>query len=125
VATTEEKGLVDKLTNRAARLWAGWEKKDVGWQRKVVDWGNAAFRRIPFEEWGLKSVPPLSARRKDDELQGKEKVELVFPGQVIPAQKVESLLARLGTEREQLHRRRLIWCCIGMPLSAPFALVPV
>src|SRR5262249_12629371 len=24
-----------------------------------------------------------------------------------------------------LHRQRLIWCCIGMPITLPFALVPV
>lgn len=125
VATTDQKGLVDKVTSRGAKLWASWEKKDGGWQRKVVDWGNTAFRRISYQEWGLKTVPPLSARRRDDELKGKEKVEIVFPNRIIPSHQVEGVLARMSTEREALHRKRLIWCCIGMPITAPFALVPV
>ena len=125
VTTTDKPGLVDKVTVRATKLWTGWEKKDKGWQKKVVDWGNNAFRRIPFEEWGLKSVPPLSARRKDAELEGKNKVELVFPSSLIPTHQAEGLLARLGSERDALHRKKLMWCCIGMPITLPFALVPM
>lgn len=119
-------GYVDKGASWAAKKWAEWEKRESGWQRKVVDYGNSAFRRIPYEEWGLKSVPPLSARRHDDEIRkGMEKVELCFPASAIPVHKAESILQTLATEREALHRKRLIWCFVGMPISAPFALVPV
>lgn len=96
-----------------------------GWQRKVVDYGNQAFRRIPFQEWGLKSVPPLSARRRDDELRGRDKVELVFPPAAIPEHKAEGVLRTLATERQALHRQRLLWCFVGMPITAPLGLVPV
>jgi Mitochondrial K+-H+ exchange-related len=125
VTTTEKTGLVDKVTSRAAKIWTNWETQGASWQKRIVGWGNSAFRRIAFEEWGLKSVPPLSARRKDAELKGDEKIELVFPSSVIPIHKVEGVLAKLGTEREALHRRRLIWCCIGIPITLPFALVPL
>ncbi|KAM0325528.1 hypothetical protein ACHAQA_007515 [Verticillium albo-atrum] len=125
VATTEKPNLIDKVTVRAAKLWAGWEKKDSGWQRKVVDYGNMALKRIPYEEWGLKSVPPISARKKEKALEGKKKIELIFPQSVIPKDKAESILSTLATERDSLHRKRLIWCIIGMPISAPFALVPI
>ncbi|ATY64249.1 (fungal and plant) [Cordyceps militaris] len=117
--------LLDKGVAFAARTWAGWEKRDKGWQRKVVDYGNYAFRRIPFAEWGLKSVPPLSARRRAEELQGDGKVELVFPASVIPAAHVESVAQRLATERQAIHRRQMMWCFVGMPITLPFALVPV
>ncbi|EEY18257.1 conserved hypothetical protein [Verticillium alfalfae VaMs.102] len=125
VTTTDKPNLVDKLTVRAAKLWAGWEKKDSGWQRKVVDYGNMALKRIPYEEWGLKSVPSLTTRKKDKELDGKKNIELIYPQSVIPKDRVESILSSLATERDSLHRKRLIWCIIGMPISAPFALVPV
>ncbi|KAM3505786.1 hypothetical protein MY11210_007825 [Beauveria gryllotalpidicola] len=126
--TTKGQGsasLLDKGVAFAARTWAGWEKKEKGWQRKVVGYGNYAFRRIPFAEWGLKSVPPLSARRRAEELQGGGRVEVVFPGSVIPATQVESVARRLATERQAIHRRQMMWCLVGMPITLPFALVPV
>lgn len=126
VTTTDaERGLLNKAVASASRLWARWEAKDKGWQKKVVDYGNKAMRRIPYEEWGLKSVPPLSTRRKTEELQGKEKVELVFPGKILPLVKAEGIARTLATEREGVHRKNMIWCFIGMPITAPFALVPV
>ncbi|GKT85240.1 hypothetical protein Ct61P_03090 [Colletotrichum tofieldiae] len=125
VATNSQQGLADKVGKKAAKLWAGWEARESGWQKKVVNYGNYALRRIPYEEWGLKSVPPISARRKDDELKGNEKIELVFPDKVIPTGKAEQVVKTLATERDALHKKKLIWCLIGMPISAPFALVPV
>ena len=124
-ATTDKQTLMDKVQGRAARLWADWEKKDKGWQKKVVEYGNYAVRRIPYEEWGLKSVPPLSKQRQDDEKTGLSKVEVVFPKTLIATDRVPGILERLSTEREALHKRRLIWCLVGMPLSAPMALVPM
>ncbi|KAH8173208.1 mitochondrial k+-H+ exchange-related domain-containing protein [Sarocladium implicatum] len=126
VATAEnDPGLLNKAVGAAARLWTRWEARDKGWQKKVVDYGNYAMRRIPYEEWGLKSVPPLSVRRKTEELQGKEKVELVFPGKIVPLTKAEAIARTLATEREAVHRKNMIWCIIGMPITIPFALVPV
>ncbi|KAI0386051.1 mitochondrial K+-H+ exchange-related-domain-containing protein [Hypomontagnella monticulosa] len=125
VLPTGKQTLVDKATTRAAKLWAGWEKKEKGWQKKVVVYGNYLLRRIPYEEWGLKSVPPLSARRRTEEILGKDKNYLIFPETLIPTTKAVNVLRTLGTERESLHRTRLMWCFVGMPISAPFALVPV
>ena len=120
-----ERSLADKAVDFAARQWAKWEKKDKGWQRRVVDYGNHALRRIPYEEWGLKSVPPLSARRRDDELQGREKVELAFPRSVVPVHKAEGILKTLATERQALHRKRLMYCVMCMPLTLPVGLIPL
>ncbi|KAI1393957.1 mitochondrial K+-H+ exchange-related-domain-containing protein [Hypoxylon trugodes] len=121
----EKQTLVDKATTRAAKLWAGWERKEKGWQKKVVVYGNYLLRRIPYEEWGLKTVPPLSTRRREEEILGKQKSHLIFPESLIPTTKATSVLQTLATERESLHRTRLMWCFVGMPISAPFALVPV
>ncbi|PSR80174.1 mitochondrial K+-H+ exchange-related-domain-containing protein [Coniella lustricola] len=124
-AAQQNQGLMDKVQNKAAALWAGWENKDSGWQKTIVKYGNQALRKIPYEEWGLKSVPPLSTKRGDDEIKGTDKVEVLFPGSLIQQSQVESVLQRLGNERESLHRKRLFWCFVGMPISAPFALVPI
>ncbi|EPE09877.1 protein (fungal and plant) [Ophiostoma piceae UAMH 11346] len=57
--------VIDKATVKAAKLWSEWEHKPAGtWQHRIVSSGNAGLRRIAFEEWGLKSVPPLSSRQK-------------------------------------------------------------
>ncbi|KAK7418534.1 hypothetical protein QQX98_003878 [Neonectria punicea] len=125
VTAAQDRSYMDRGTVWAAKTWASWEKQDSGWKRKVVDYGNYAFRRIPYQEWGLKSVPPLSARRRADERDRRETVELCYPSSVIPHAKAEGILRTLATERQALHRKKLIWCCIGMPISAPFALVPV
>ncbi|KAI1779622.1 mitochondrial K+-H+ exchange-related-domain-containing protein [Hypoxylon cercidicola] len=122
---TQKQTLLDRATIYAAKLWAGWEKNDQGWQKKVVVYGNHLLRRIPYEEWGLKSVPPLSTRRREEEILGKDKNFLIFPETLIPTTKATNVLRTLGTERESLHKSRLMWCFIGMPISAPFALVPV
>lgn len=53
------------------------------------------------------------------------KVEVVFPQSLIPKDRVSDVLRRLATEREALHRKRLIYCIVGMPISAPVALIPV
>lgn len=124
-AAQQNQGWMGKIQDKAAQTWAGWEKNESGWQKTIVKYGNQALRQIPYEEWGLKSVPPLSTKRADDELKGSDKVEVLFPDTLIPANKVEDVLQRLSTEREGLHRKRLIWCLVGMPISAPFALVPV
>lgn len=118
--------VIDRGTIRAAKLWADWETKDSGWRKKVVDWGNKALKKIPYEEWGLKSIPPLSARRQAEELEaGQATVEVSFPSGVIPVNEVSELLWRLGTERESLHKSRMVYCFIGMPITAPVALLPV
>jgi hypothetical protein len=122
---TEKRTLSDKVQERVAKLWAGWEKKEKGWQKSVVNYGNYAFRRIPYEEWGLKSVPPLSKRRKDDEVQGKTRAEVVYPQTIMPLERVPGILEKLATEREALHKRKMIWCFIAMPFTAPIALIPV
>lgn len=125
VVTAEQSTWLDKGTIKAANLWASWEKKESGWQKKIVDYGNQALRRIPYEEWGLKSIPPLSARRKADELAGKGHIEIHFPSALISEETVQDVMRKLGTERQELHRMRMIYCFIGMPISAPFALVPL
>jgi Mitochondrial K+-H+ exchange-related len=125
VTTTEQKTLLDKGTSWAAKTWAGWEKKESGWQRKVVDYGNQALKRIPYEEWGLKSIPPLSARRKAEELSGKENIDISFPTTLIPEAEVSKVLGKLAMERQSLHKRKMIWSFIAMPFTAPIAIIPV
>lgn len=72
---------------------------------------------------GLKSIPTLSSRKKQVGLEAK--IGVVYPQSVISKGDVPSILYRLATERTLLHRSRFWWSVIGMPIVAPFALVPV
>jgi len=125
IITPEQQSWLDKGTKIAAKVWAKWEKKESGWQKKVVDYGNQAMKRIPYEEWGLKSIPPLSAKVQKEQLARKEKIEVSFPTTLIPEENVLEVLRKLGTERQNFHRSTMIWCFVGMPVTAPVALIPV
>lgn len=88
------------------------------------------LRRIPYEEWGLKSIPALSeTRRKELEAVvaegGKGKVEVLFPGTYLKEGKVLETLKKLATERQALHKSKMIWSLGIAPLTAPFMLVPI
>ncbi|AEO60559.1 hypothetical protein MYCTH_2316157 [Thermothelomyces thermophilus ATCC 42464] len=122
---SEKQTWSDWIQAKAARTWSGWEKKENGWQKSVANYGNQVLRRIPYEEWGLKLVPPLSQRRKQVELKGTEKVEVIYPKSLLVMDQVPTILYRLATEREALHKRRLFWCFVGMPLTAPIAILPL
>lgn len=116
---------VDKITSKAAATWVKWEKGDKKWQQTVTRYGNKAFQKIPYEEWGLKSIPPLSARRKSEEMQGNQKVDIVYPGQFIQEHKLGDILRRIGTERQGLHTKWMWWSIAGMPVTAPVGLIPM
>ncbi|KKY36883.1 hypothetical protein UCDDA912_g03110 [Diaporthe ampelina] len=96
-----KQSLLEKIQSKAAKTWAEWEQKESGWQKTVVGYGNEALKRIPYEEWALKSVPPLSTKRKDDELRGDDKVEVIYPRKLVSADKVTEVLHALGTEHAQ------------------------
>jgi len=117
--------LVDRATTKANEIWAEFEKSDTTWKRKVTQYGNVLLRRIPFEEWGLKTIPPLSAKRRQAELSGKEKVEVLFPGLFLRQSRPDAELKKLAIERQDLHRRRMWWSIIAFPFTLPFALLPV
>ena len=63
--------LADRIITKSSAVWTGWEKAEKGWQKKVTEYGNALFRRIPFEEWGLKTLPPATKKRLEEVEKGK------------------------------------------------------
>lgn len=123
---SEKTTFLDKVATRGANTWLNWEKKESGWQKKVTSYGNKLFQRLPYAEWGLKSIPPLSARRKQDEIDGKEEVRVEYPAGFINSQEVLDALQKLGSKKKQRFHTKWFWgSIIGMPISLPVALLPV
>lgn len=117
--------ITDRITNKAAETWAKWEEADKGWKKHLVSWGNRMQQRIPFEEWGLKSIPSLNAQRRINKSDADRKVDFLFPGNAIRREKLPSILQRIALERQDLHRKRMYWSFIVAPFTAPIALIPV
>ena len=121
-------GLVDRAARRANGLWAKWEHSDVAWQQTVVRWGNKAFARIPYAEWGLKSVPPLTRRAQRAAEAGgaaHPPIAITYPRFLVPRHRVIERVRALASGGLYWHRKRMWWCLAGMPLTLPFALIPM
>lgn len=115
----------ERIINKASETWAAWEKREKGWQKQTTIYGNQLFKRIPFEEWGLKSIPPATEKRLQEVDEGRIKFECLFPGRFMGRERVQGVLERLAREREGLHGRKF-WACVAwMPVTIPFQLVPV
>lgn len=123
-----DRNIIDKVSIKANETWAAWEKDQKAvwnWKHKVTFYGNQALSRIPYEEWALKTLPALTAKRKQNIIEGKEKYELMFPGRYLKQERLPGLLEKLAKERQGMHRTKLMWSIIIMPFTAPFMLVPV
>lgn len=121
----KELSITDRITNKVAETWAKWEEIDKGWKKRLVTWGNSVQQRIPFEEWGLKSIPSLKAQRRINDSDAERKVNVFFPGNATRIEKLHPILQTLATERQDLHRKRMWWSFIVAPVTAPIALIPV
>lgn len=115
----------DRVTKKAAETWATWEAADKGWRKQIVKYGNEGLKRIPYQEWGLKSFPPSNPKLQAEQIAAGQKFDVVYPGNVMRSEDVPKVMARLARERKQLHWNRFIGSMVAMPFTLPFALVPV
>lgn len=120
-----ELGLVQKTINKVPQTWAEWETAKSGWRKTLTAYGNRGLQRIPYQEWGLKSFPPLNDQLQAEELSDNKKFDVIFPENVVQREDVPKIMRRLASERKQLHWKRFIWSLIGIPFTIPFGLIPV
>ncbi|EXJ89288.1 hypothetical protein A1O3_02354 [Capronia epimyces CBS 606.96] len=123
--TTAKAGIADRVTRKAAQLWADWEAADKGWKKQIVKYGNQGLQRIPYQEWALKSFPPSNPKLQAEEIAANKKYDVTYPGNVIRKDDVPKVMARLARERKQLHWNRFVASLVAMPFTIPFALVPI
>jgi hypothetical protein len=122
---TKEIGYVDRITKKAAETWANWEAAEKGWQKKITEYGNRGLQRIPYQEWGLKSFPPLTPQVQAEELADNKKFSVFYPENIMKGEDVPKILRRLASERKNLHWKRFWWSMLGLPFTIPFGLVPM
>ena len=120
-----QRTILERVSFKAAETWAKWEKYEKGWQKQVVTYGNRALQRIPYQEWALKSFPPISANARAKAITDQKKFEVVYPGNVMDRDDVPKVLGRLARERKQLHFNRFWGSLVGLPFTIPFALIPM
>lgn len=124
--TKEKATYIDKLSRRAATTWLTWERHNKGWQKVVTTYGNKLFQNLPHEEWGLKSIPPLTAGRNSNNVNSKEAVRLEFPSSLIKEDAVMESLRYFGGKAKYAYHTKWMWgSIIGMPISAPLAVIPM
>lgn len=121
----KELSVLDRITTKAAEIWAKWEEADKGWKMHLVRWGNRVQQRIPYEEWALKSIPSFKTQQRVNGDHGKTKVDVLFPGNAVRLERVQDVLRTVATERQELHRKKMMWCLIAAPITAPLGLIPV
>ncbi|CAO1623209.1 unnamed protein product [Parajaminaea phylloscopi] len=103
------------------------------WKRKTYATGEKLMDRIEYEEWALKSIDPalgpsLTPSVKDDPSASSDppqKISLLYPPGLLKPESLLASLTKLTTHRTPHHRTRLAWCIAGMPLTIPFALIPI
>lgn len=113
----------ERIINKATETWAKWEKAEKGWQKSLTTQGNKLLRRIPYEEWGLKTIPSASQKRIQEVDDGTVKFECLYPGAFLESGRIDGILRRLAGERQALHRKRMYTCLVSMPFTIPFALL--
>jgi hypothetical protein len=125
LAPGQKPPISERVITRASETWAKWERAEKGWQKRLTIEGNRLLRRIPYEEWGLKSIPPASKKKLEDIDNGKLTAECLYPNAFLNGSKVPEILKRLATERQALHRKRMWNCILFMPVTIPFAAIPM
>ena len=125
VVTDQKPPISERIISKASETWANWERAEKGWQKQLTIQGNRLLRRIPYEEWGLKSIPPATQKRIEDIDSGKVKFECLYPGAFLKETKVPEILKALATERQALHRKRMWNSILILPITIPFAIIPV
>ena len=74
----------------------------------------------------MKSIPPLSAKRRAAEVRHDEVVTVEYPEGLIEEVRVINALGRLGgNEKQAFHFKWFLGSIAAMPLTAPIALVPM
>lgn len=75
----------DKMVAKFGAMWKDWESSDVSWKKQIVFWTNKMLEQVPYEEWGLKTIPRQQAvLRRLRQLETQEEKELLEQNASLP-----------------------------------------
>ncbi|SNX81711.1 uncharacterized protein MEPE_00416 [Melanopsichium pennsylvanicum] len=131
-----------RMLNKASAFWMDLgrtdQKSTLDWKRRTYVLGERLMDRIEYQEWALKGIDPalgphLIRREAKDAVAVKsdggipklDHVPLLYPPTLLDPKKLMKSLKNLTDHRTPHHYRRFWYCVVGMPITIPFALVPV
>ncbi|CDS02253.1 uncharacterized protein SPSC_02635 [Sporisorium scitamineum] len=131
-----------RMLNKASAFWIDLGRTDhkstFDWKRRTYVLGERLMDRIEYQEWALKGIDPAMGphliRRKPKDADTNEStsgipkldhVPLLYPSSLLEPQRLLKSLKNLTDHRTPHHYRRFWYCVVGMPITVPFALVPV
>lgn len=133
--------LDDRLATRLARVWDRFEQSDRRWKQVVTTWVDKLLDTVPFEENGLRSVPPRHTRKRQlkdkshisekeairsGQVRDLEPVPLVFPATAgLTFAEAQTNVGTAALQGLKTHRRQMLWCLAGLPLTLPLSINPL
>ncbi|TKY90622.1 hypothetical protein EX895_000620 [Sporisorium graminicola] len=132
-----------RMLNKASAFWIDLGRTDqtstFDWKRRTYVVGERLMDRIEYQEWALKGIDPamgphlIRREPKDVNSEGSnsggipklDHVPLLYPSSLLEPQRLLNSLKNLTDHRTPHHYRRFWYCVAGMPVTIPFALVPV
>ncbi|SJX60418.1 uncharacterized protein SRS1_11750 [Sporisorium reilianum f. sp. reilianum] len=133
-----------RMLNKASAFWIDLGRTEqtstFDWKRRTYVLGERLMDRIEYQEWALKGIDPAMGphliRREPEDAETKvegtgmgikrlDHVPLLYPPSLLEPQRLLKSLKNLTDHRTPHHYRRFWYCVVGMPITIPFALVPV
>ncbi|PWZ02628.1 hypothetical protein BCV70DRAFT_196871 [Testicularia cyperi] len=130
-----------RMLNKASAFWIDLGRTDqtstFDWKRRTYTAGEKLMDRIEYQEWALKGIDPALGphlmSKESKEIQDKDHngipklnhIPLLYPPSFLKPEPLLSSLKNLTDHRTPHHYRRFWYCVVGMPITIPFALVPV
>lgn len=141
-ATPPQIPFATRMLNKASAFWMDLGRTDqtstFDWKRRTYVLGERLMDRIEYQEWALKGIDPamgphlirgqgVEAEKplSDNGVPKLDHIPLLYPPSLLQPNPLLKNLKNLTDHRTPHHYRRFWYCVVGMPITIPFALVPV
>lgn len=134
------------VTKKAGDIWSklnvsprSYNKKIVSWVNKLLintPWSENSLKTIPGENYLLKRVSKKDQPDQESKLSVKEylsskiplepkPLNVYFPGSIFTEEAVRSQFQAAYRSGIQYHKKQMLLCLLGLPLTLPVILVPI